>query len=200
MKLLIVLPQAELHTLKPPKVCPYPGCNGKIFWPIQKVSKRLRDPVCDEITVYRYLCLCCKRTFRVYPAGVSRDRFSQRVKKLVVLCNLFGLSCRSTALLLKALGVPISKTTVYLAVQEALTRAPDLKGKKVVERALYPGLENGKVSVKINGRWYPVEVELNQFILNLDGMENEEVMKLAKQLQQISELLDAKVMFAEQKG
>lgn len=44
------------------------------------MRKPLRDTHHSEVTAYRYQCLCCGHTFRVDPAGVSRDHFSQRIQ------------------------------------------------------------------------------------------------------------------------
>ncbi|MGC9083924.1 MAG: hypothetical protein ACP5ME_12200 [Anaerolineae bacterium] len=63
----------------------------------------MRDTHFSEVQAYRYRCLRCGRTFRVYPAGVSREHFSQRVKGLAVVLSLLGLSYGAVSLLLEAL-------------------------------------------------------------------------------------------------
>ncbi|MFN3762118.1 MAG: hypothetical protein ACK4WK_02805, partial [Anaerolineae bacterium] len=85
MRLSFILPKVEPENVQPPKVCPRPGCKGKHFKPFQEVTKRVRDTHYTEVKAYRYQCLRCGHTFRVYPVGVSRDHFSQRVKGLAVV-------------------------------------------------------------------------------------------------------------------
>jgi transposase-like protein len=46
----------------------------------------------SAVPAHRYRCLRCKRTFRVYPQGVTHAQTSQRVKGLAVLLYLLGLS------------------------------------------------------------------------------------------------------------
>jgi len=67
----------------------------------------------------------------VYPQGVSREHFSQRLKGLAVV--LEGLSYGAVSLLLEALGLPMSKTLVYLTVQKAGKRVPGMRRERVLE-------------------------------------------------------------------
>lgn len=107
------------------------------------MSKALRDTVYQEVQAYRYQCLKCGRTFRVYPQGVSSAQTSQRVKGLVVMLYLLGLSYGATSLALEAIGVSMCKSRVYDAVQEAASRVPGLKREQVFkgERGLHARLE-----------------------------------------------------------
>jgi len=106
--------------------CPYPGCKGEI-------PKPLRDTLYQEVKAYRYRCLRCGRMFRVYPTGVSREHFSQRVKGLAVALYLLGLSYGAVSLLLEALGLFMSKTLVYYTVQEAARKVPGMRRERVME-------------------------------------------------------------------
>lgn len=49
------------------------------------MKKALRDTKHQQVEAYRYRCLKCGRTFRVYPAGVSQGQTSERVKGLAVM-------------------------------------------------------------------------------------------------------------------
>jgi len=82
MRLLFKLPKVEPEGFQPLEVCPHPGCNGKHFKLLQEVPRPLRDTQYSEVWARRYRCVRCGRTFRVYPAGVCREHFSQRVKGL----------------------------------------------------------------------------------------------------------------------
>jgi hypothetical protein len=104
MRLLFRLPPVKPDAFQAPQICPYPGCKGRHFQQVQEVPKPLRDTQYQEVTAQRYRCLRCGRTFRVYPTGVSRDHFSQRVKGLAVALYLLGLSYGAVSLLLEALA------------------------------------------------------------------------------------------------
>ena len=76
----------------------------------------MRDTRYSEVKAHRYECLRCKRTFRVYPKGVSKAQISLRVKGLGILLYLLGLSYGAASPALDALGVYMCKSRVYDAV------------------------------------------------------------------------------------
>jgi hypothetical protein len=88
MRLYLLLPKVEPEKWEEPTRCVYPGCAGRRFRLHQPVKKPLRDTIYQEVQVYRYQCLKCQRTFRVYPQGTSSAQTSQRVKGLAVLLYL----------------------------------------------------------------------------------------------------------------
>jgi transposase-like protein len=69
--------------------------------------------------VHRYKCLSCERTFRHYPAEVSRKDQSRRTVVLAALMYALGLSCSAALHLLWALGADIFRMTVWRDAQEA---------------------------------------------------------------------------------
>jgi transposase-like protein len=81
--------------------------------------KRIRDLKQATVMAHRYRCLKCKRTFRVYPRGVSADQQSDALKALSVLLYVLGLSYQGVADLLTALEQPLSVGTVFENVQTA---------------------------------------------------------------------------------
>ena len=95
-------------------VCPYETCQGRHFRHHQEVDKPLKDTEYDAVFAHRYECLRCKRTFRLYPRGVTRAQTSQRVKGLGVMLYLLGLSYGATSLALEAL--------VFLSSEKGLFR------------------------------------------------------------------------------
>jgi transposase-like protein len=99
--------------------------------PFQTAQRHCRKPVRDtrhsQVTVHRYRCLKCHRTFRVYPPGVSPAQQSDTLKGLSVLLYVLGLSYQGVADLLEALQYPLSKSTVYQNVQAAGQRAIELR-------------------------------------------------------------------------
>jgi transposase-like protein len=131
MRLQLMLPQVEPTEYKRPWVCPHKGWQGRYFEHHQEVDKSLKDTIYGAVVARRYRCLRCLRTFRVYPQGVTRAQTSQRVKGLGVLLYLLGLSDRAVSLALEALGVYMSKSSVYEAVQAAAEKVPGLKRDEV---------------------------------------------------------------------
>ena len=127
MRLHLILPRVEPAVITMPSTCPYEGCEGMHFRHHQEVAKPLRDTVYREVTVHRYECLRCKRTFRVYPTGVTQAQTSQRVQGLAVMLYLFGLSCGAVSLVLEALGTYLCKSRVYDIAQVSAEQVPGLK-------------------------------------------------------------------------
>ncbi len=80
MRLHLLLPRVDVTEFELPVECPYAKCHGRHFERHQEVTKPVRDTMYDAVTAYRYRCLRCQRTFRVYPQGITHDQTSQRVK------------------------------------------------------------------------------------------------------------------------
>jgi len=112
---VLQLPKVKRKTNTRPAACSY--CKGALLQRWGGTKKRLRDPKVHQVKVYRYRCCSCRRTFRDYPAGVGRARQSERLRKLAVVCWTLGLSYRSLALILGALGMPLSRMTGWRNVQ-----------------------------------------------------------------------------------
>ena len=135
MHLRVRLPKVEPHTIQAPNQSPYVDrphahqpCPGKRFKPHPLHGhKPLRDTRHDQVRVQRYRCLSCRRTFRVYPPGVSAAQQSDTLKALSVLLYRLGLSDQGVADLLEALMQPLCKSTVYPNVQAAGARAMQLR-------------------------------------------------------------------------
>ena len=54
----------------------------------------MRDLRLDAVIAHRYQCPRCGRTFRVYPAGISHDQTSARLKGLAVMFYALGHELR----------------------------------------------------------------------------------------------------------
>jgi len=91
MRLQRLLPKVEPATFTLPRACPRPDCSGAHFRERQAVYKGVRDTEYQQVVARRYECLCCHRTFRVYPRGVTKAQVSLRVKGLAVMFYLLGL-------------------------------------------------------------------------------------------------------------
>ena len=133
MRLHLLLSRVEPDRFSKPTICPQKECGGTHFRLHQKVVKPLKDMTYQEVTAYRYQCLRCGCTFRMYPQGVTHAQTSQRVKGLGVMLYLLGLSYGAVSLTLDALGVYMSKSRVYDAVQAAAERVPGLHRDRVFE-------------------------------------------------------------------
>lgn len=100
--------------------CPY--CGSGIIQSWGQMTKTVRDSQAQEITVYRYRCCKCGRTFRAYPEGVDRSVFSQRMLHLAALTFAMGLSVREVTEVFENLGIPLSRMTIYRAGNEMAER------------------------------------------------------------------------------
>lgn len=148
MHLSVCLPKVEPVHIEPPTRCPLPDrkhpkkkCKGTHFKEHQRnCRKPIRDTRHHQVTVRRYRCLKCQRTFRVYPTGVSHDQQSDTLKGLSVLLYTLGLSYQGVSDVLESLGVFIGKTTVYENVQAAGHQAIQLREQWLKQQA-------GKVKV-----------------------------------------------------
>jgi transposase-like protein len=126
MRIRVELPKVEPEVYEEPETCPYEGCEGRYFKAhgVKEEAKALRDLDYEEVHSYRQKCMKCKRTFRVYPRGVSKGaQQSKRLKAISVLLYVLGLSYGGVADVLAALDVAVGKTTVYDNVQAAGVQA-----------------------------------------------------------------------------
>ena len=111
------LPQVKLSPDTRPSACSY--CGSMYLNRHGLVTKRISDLYVSEVTVCRYRCYDCGRTFRHYPQGVDRHDQSHRLRGLAALSWALGLSLRSVSHLLGALGCELSRMSVWRDVQEA---------------------------------------------------------------------------------
>ncbi len=132
MRIQVRLPEVKPEVYQEVGVCP--RCGGKAFRRYGQKGERkvIRDMKHEEVKSQRYQCKQCGYRKRVYPVGVSRAQQSDRLKGMSVLLYILGLSYGGVSDFLGAVGVYISKTTVYNNVQEAGERA----------RAFYSVLRN----------------------------------------------------------
>ena len=117
---LLQLPDVKRKTEIRPQECPY--CGGETFQRWGKVRKPVRDNRYRSVQVYRYRCCSCRRTFRHYPVGVDRADQTQRLRKLVALGWVLGMSLRGVVTFMSAFGVSVSHMTVWRDMQEEATK------------------------------------------------------------------------------
>jgi len=200
MRLHLILPRVEPEEINPPSECPHEGCDGTHFQLLQVVKKPLRDTKHSHVMAYRYQCLRCFRTHRVYPKGVSKDHISQRVKGLGILLYLLGLSYGAVSLALDALGVYMCKSRVYDAVQAVAERVPGMKRDQVFENMRTPALGGDLTSVKVKGQWYPLGLTVDDttgLVLTVDGLSGEDAATLEEWMGPIAEAVGAEVLVTD---
>jgi len=156
--------------------------------------------VYEVVTAYRQRCLRCQRTFRVYPQGITHAQTSLRVKGLAVMLYLLGLSYGAVSLALEALGVPLSKTSVYEAVQAAAAKVPGLKRREVFDGVKTPALGSDVTSVKCKGEWLLLGLtvdDMTGLVLSVDRLSAEDAATLHDWLAPIAEAVDAQVLITD---
>ncbi len=197
MRLQMILPKVEPEKIAPPAVCPYKDCQGIHFRLHQDVAKPVRDTVYEQVTAQRHECLWCRRTFRVYPAGVTPAHVPLRVKGLAVMLYLLGLSYGAASILLEALGVYLCKSRVYDAVQVAAQRVPGLKPRQVFEGIKTTALGCDLTSVNFNGQWLPLGMTVDDttgWVLTIDELSGEDAHPLTEWIAPIAEQVGAKLL------
>ena len=200
MRLKLILPIVEPGKYEEPKHCPTPGCGCKRIYPFQEVRKNVRDSVFEEVNARRYKCLGCGHTFRVYPQGVSAAQISQRVQGMAVMMYLLGLSYGATALMLEALGITLSRSSVYRSVQAAGAAVPGLRQQELLQGYQTCALGADLTSVRCKGEWltFGVTVDpLTGWVLSIDELSGEDAQTLRAWIQPIAEKVGARTLVTD---
>ena len=198
MKLLlpVVVPTKFDH----PKKCAQEGCPGMRFTPRQEVSKKIVDTQHQEVTAWRYECLLCGCTFRVYPEGVSEKQISKRVNGMAVMLYILGLSYGAVEIVLNSLGIGIGKTSVYRAVQSAAEKVPGMRQKRLLDGYKTKAVGADVTSVRCNGKWIPIGIAVdatNGLVLSIDRLPGEDAQQLKAWLEPILDAVDADVLVSD---
>jgi transposase-like protein len=200
MRLQLILPRLEPTVMSRPSICPHEGCQGTRFQHHQEVPKPVKDTVYEAVPAQRHRCLRCGRTFRVYPRGVTRAQTSMRLKGLAVMLYLLGLSYGAVALVLEALGVYMSKTSVYEAVQAAAERVPGLKRREVLAGVQTPAMGGDVTSVKCKGEWLPLGLTVDDttgLVLTVDDLSGEDAEALQAWMAPIAQAVEADILVTD---
>ncbi len=104
MRLHMILKSVETQVTQVPSACRWCGSQHVDRW--EQVVKRLRDTRVEQVQAERWFCRTCRRTWRVYPLGVTHAQRSQRLAGTAVMLYLLGLSYGAVALALGAMGHP----------------------------------------------------------------------------------------------
>ena len=200
MRLKLILPVVEPNRLIEPTHCCDPKCRGDGLVPWQEVKKNVRDTEYDEVTAYRYKCMRCGKTFRVYPQGVQKSQMSQRLKGMGVLLYVLELSYGAASLMLEALGVFESKSSVYRSVQATAEAVPGMKRTALLEGYRTKALGSDLTSVKCNGKWLPIGVTvdtLNGWVLCIDRLAGEDAETLQGWIEPIADQMGAETLVTD---
>ena len=198
MRLQLILPRVEPTDVETPTVCPM--CGGKHLRLHQEVNKPLRDTVHVQVRAYRYQCLKCGGTHRVYPVGVSRSHSSKRVKGLAVLLYLLGLSYGAVSLAMEAIGVYLCKSRVYDSVQDAARHVPGMKRGEVFKGVRTPALGGDVTSVKCSGKWLQLGLAVDDttgLVLTVDGLSSEDAQTLEEWIAPIAAQVEAELLVTD---
>ena len=136
----IKLADVKSQTNERPEKCPH--CEGETFQRWGQVRKTIRDQKVKEVSIYRYRCCRCHKTFRHYPEGIDRKGQSQRLRKVVAIMWMLGLSYRSLEIVLDFFGVKLGRMSGWRDVQE---RAGQLFRQQKGKRVRVLGLDVGYV-------------------------------------------------------
>ena len=196
MRLNLLLPEVKPEELNVPKQCVREGCPGKRFYPRQVVEKKIIDGTYPRVQAWRYECIHCGCTFRVYPVGVGRAQMSHRVIGLALMLYVLGLSYGAVAIVLSALGIGIGKTSVYRAVQTVAEKVPGMKRTKLLAGYRTGAVGADVTSVRCKGKWLPLGISVDAvsgITLSIDALASEEAEELKAWLKPILEAVDADV-------
>jgi transposase-like protein len=205
MRLKVRLPKVEPDVYEMPETCPY-GCGSTHFRPhgLKGEPKAVRDIGYDQVVAYRYACVRCHRTFRVYPKGISKGaQQSQRLAAMTVLLYVLGLSYGAVEDATTALGCGVCKTTVYNNVQAAGGVARRQQRQSVHDGGQRPVIGADGTFVKVKGETVGIEVVVDDQtgeLLGLDLITSENHEEILRVLQEIIEEVDPEVLVTDDHG
>lgn len=170
------------------------------FIPRQEVNKNIVDTQHAEVTAWRYECVICGRTFRVYPQGVSEKQISKRVNGMAVMLYVLGLSYGAVEIVLNSLGIGIGKTSVYRAVQRVAEKVPGMRCEKLLEGYQTKAVGADVTSIRCNGQWVPIGIVVdatNGMVLSIDALPGADAEQLKAWLEPILDAVDADILVTD---
>ena len=202
MRIRVRLPRVEPDVYGYPEECPYKGCDGRFFKAhgVKGEEKAIRDLNHEQVTSYRYRCVRCNRTFRVYPKGVSGAQQSDGLKAITVLLYALGLSYGAVEDFMTALGMAMSKTAVYYNVQEAGIASRSRQQAAVASGGKRAVIGSDGTYLKVKGEKVCIQVvvdDQNGDLLGLDIVVSENSEEVRKVVEQVVEQVDAEVLVSD---
>ncbi len=204
MRIRVCLPKVESEVYTMPQTCPH-GCGGEYFKPhgVQGETKAVRDPQHTAVVSYRYECMRCDKTFRVYPRGVSAAQQSDRLKAMSVLLYVLGLSYGAARDFLAACGCGVSRTTVYNNVQAAGGVARKRQHEQVTGGGKRKVIGADGTFVKIKGQTVGIEVvvdDATRELLGLDIITSENAGEIVELIRTVVNAVDPEVIVSDDHG
>jgi transposase-like protein len=202
MRIRVRLPRVEPGEYSRLEECPYEGCGGRFFKPhgLRGEKKAIRDLRYEQVRSYRYRCLRCDRTFRVYPQGVSNAQQSDLLKAITVLLYVLGLSYGAVEDFLFALGEAVSKTMVYYNVQKAGIKSRSRQHAAVARGGKRAVIGSDGTYVKVKGEQVGIQVVVDDESGDLLGLEivvSENADEVREIVEQAAERVDAEVLVSD---
>jgi transposase-like protein len=185
-----------------PEECPYEGCAGHFFKQhgVRGEEKAIRDLKYAQVKSFRYRCVRCNRTFRVYPQGVSSAQQTDRLKAITVLLYALGLSYGAVEDFVTALGMAMSKTAVYYNVQEAGIASRSRQQAAVAGGGKRAVIGSDGTYLKVKGEKVCIQVvvdDQNGDLLGLDIVVSENGEEIRKVVEKVAEQVDAEVLVTD---
>jgi hypothetical protein len=163
------------------------------------VRKTLADPAACDVAASRFRCLACRKTFRVYPPGVSHDRVSARTKDLAILLYLLGFNGHAVSTALSLLGQPLGASRIYDTVRDACRRLP-VVGQTIFED-VHLAMQGGDITgVKVFGRWAPLRIQAGAreaVELSIEGLSQDDAHALRARLEPVLGVMSAEAQVAD---
>ena len=202
MRIKVQLPKVEPEHYDWPTKCPYESCGGRRFKAhgTKGEGKAIRDLQIGEVVAHRRRCLQCGRTFRVYPRGVSHNQQSRRLEGMSVLLYVLGLSYGGVEDFLDALGVALSKTTVYENVQAAGIASRQRQREELASGRKRRVIGSDGTYMKVKGVTVGVQVVVDDEDSDLLGLEivvSENIEEVRELVQEVAEQVDAEVLVSD---
>jgi transposase-like protein len=205
MRLKVRFPRVNPEVYRLPESCPY-GCGSQEYrrHGTKGERKPLRDIGYEEVLSYRYSCVRCGHTFRVYPQGVSKGaQQSERLRAMTVLLYVLGLSYGAVEDFVNALGCGVSKTTVYNNVQAAGNVARRKQQASVKGGGKRAVIGADGTFVKVKGAGVSIEVVVDDSsgeLLGLDILTSENSEAVREVIQEVVEAVEAEVLVSDDHG
>jgi len=202
MRLRVRLPTVEPGRHSLPNECPCGECDGRFFKPhgVKGEEKSIRDLSHDQVKSYRYRCVKCDSTFRVYPPGVSQAQQSDRLKAMTVLLYLLGLSYGAVSDFLFALGVAVCRTTVYNNTQEAGVESRGRQQAAVARGGKKAVIGSDGTYVKVKGEQVGIQIVVDDQsgdLLGLEVVTSENTDEVREVVEQAAEQVEAEVLVSD---
>src|SRR5208337_4938957 len=124
----------------------------------------------------------------------------QRVKGMGVMLYLLGLSYGAAVLMLEALGVNLSKSSIYRTVQATAEALPGMKRTELLQGYRTKAIGGDLTSVKCKGQWLPIGVivdPIHGLVLSIDHLDGEDAQTLKDWVEPIADQVGAHTLVTD---